>query len=207
MEMTNTEKIACIHLRVMPSGWVLSVRWGTGDEDFRAWTEIIRAEILRKAFQGRDVLALTEYPRQSFWTGGGYARGPYPWARELARSFDLEQATVTHGRVEVHVTRIEACEPDLLIDAGTEEEFVRGLLWFSVPAKAMREQAAEILMTRLSSRTEVEPLCSLDYEVMSCEADGRWVVWCRPSLGLEPFVGWLRELCAKEGFQVAVDVG
>lgn len=194
MDMTNTEDGAWIDLRVMSSGWALSVRWGTGDGQFRSWIDI-RAAILKKAFQGRDAIALTESPLQSSWT------------RELVRLFDWEEGRVIYGGVEAHVVRIEDCQPDLLVEAGTDDEFARGLLCFSSPAKAMHWQAAEILMARLSSRTEVEPLCSLDYEVMSCEADGRWVVWCRPSLGLEPFVGWLRALCAKEGFEVAVDIG
>lgn len=182
-----------ISFLVTPSGWIFTVRHMNSSEGFTAWMGI-RGALAVKAFRNRDVFVITESPQ------------PTSWAREVIRLQDPECVELEDGRITLLVIRMNDCQPEVLAEAGTDEDFWRGLMWFSPPVVDMRQQAVEILHSRISAGLEEELLCEVGYEVMSCEGDGRQVVWCSPGLEFEPFVRWFRNRCAREGFRVAIDI-
>jgi hypothetical protein len=96
------------------------------------------------------------------------------------------------------------CSRELLEDAGIDEEFERGLLWFSHPSGSVEAQACNLFRSRLRAGTKEENLCAAEYEVLSCEGDGRMIVWCSPHRSEAEFDEWFAK--ARSSFGVRVHI-
>jgi hypothetical protein len=131
---------------------------------FEQWKEF-RTAFLVWSFVGRPALAITLSPQ------------PNSWSKDLAERLHCELERFTFGGVDLEAICLDTCPGSLLEDAGTEEDFWRGLLWFSSPTADVNAQVESIYRAKTSA---VESSRVTPYEALSCDNDGRTLLWCRP---------------------------
>lgn len=172
---------SAIDILFFSKGYILSAEDLGTDEEFSQW-QTVRTRMLVWAFHERPALIITESPL------------PSSWARWAAGQSHFNISELEHNSTTLLVLNVPTCSRELLEDAGSDEEFTRGLLWFSYPTNDSAElQACTILHTRATANTDEKKICSTEYEVLSCEADGRMLVWCSPNRDESALDQWISE--------------
>lgn len=170
-------------------GCVLSAQHLGTNEEFVRW-QTFRTQMLVWAFCGRPALIITESPL------------PSSWARWAADEYELSFSELKCESTTLLLLHVAMCSRELLEDAGVDEESARGLLWFSHPTSDVSMQACSILRARLMAGTNEKNLCLTGYEVLSCEADGRMIVWCSSNRDELDFDEWLSKIDPSLGLRI-----
>lgn len=168
LEVKSFEAGRSVYARHLPS-----------DEALVVWKSL-RTELVVWSYLGRSALVITLSPTSS------------SWARFAATESQTRCVETVIDGEEVLLLHIPNCTRAILEDLSTEEDFVRGLLLLASSATQDATTAQRILRARANAGSDERCMCVARTEVLSCEADGRMLLWCggaRDDLELRSFLG------------------
>lgn len=159
------------------------------NEEFECWKRL-RTEIVVWAYRDRSALVITHEPSNG------------SWARFAAPDNNIPYVEFVYKGTRLLTLIVPTCTKSLLEEVSNEEEFYRSLLWLSYPVGKVENQVRQILRARLEADIDTQHLCKSEFEILTCEGDGRIIVWCKPKRADAEIKEFLEDLCEAFGFSL-----